>query len=445
MNKPANKTVSQNKSPNGTMTVEEARKAMWLRSNYKPLGQLLDEGYLSRGRLEWAAANAYNPSLRQAAQILLERQEQSLPEPVINKQIETLSTAPSAMPVSVSMTLEQARAIVWPFSPYKGRTIGTLVETKQISLKDLGFAIENAWEERVRQAAITLMLIRLNQAVKEPEPSAGFLHIVSSGRSFSERRQLFLNLVQGLLMGIPFGGAIVGFIWSLARTNWSAPSKPFPDVLKNPLGIAVLIIVLAVFFGLPVIGLVIFNRIMNGLDKRIANHRKGQEGEDSVIAVISQSLDGNWYLFRDLVLPGRSKGDLDAVLIGPSGVWVLEIKTFTGEYRNIGEQWEYRAGNRWKLSKSNPSRQVQNNAIRLSSFLKADNIQQWITPAVVWANPDSPLTVENPTTTVWSLDRLADELGNIWHGETIAEPKRNQIIEKLKKLSKEREQFLNQP
>ncbi|MFN0204016.1 MAG: deoxynucleoside kinase, partial [Bacteroidia bacterium] len=41
---------------------------------------------------------------------------------------------------------------------------------------------ENAWDEKVRKAAIALTLTRLEQAVKEPIPSAGFVHAVSGGR-----------------------------------------------------------------------------------------------------------------------------------------------------------------------------------------------------------------------------------------------------------------------
>ena len=54
--------------------------------------------------------------------------------------------------------------------------MGALVEGKLLSLKDLGYAVENAWDEKVRQAAIALSLVRLNQAVLEPVPPAGFVH-----------------------------------------------------------------------------------------------------------------------------------------------------------------------------------------------------------------------------------------------------------------------------
>ena len=38
-----------------SMSLEEARSVMWLRNNHRPLGELLDEGFLDQRRLEWAA------------------------------------------------------------------------------------------------------------------------------------------------------------------------------------------------------------------------------------------------------------------------------------------------------------------------------------------------------------------------------------------------------
>ena len=176
------------------------------------------------------------------------------------------------------------------------------------------------------------------------------------------------------------------------------------------------------------------DRVLKSLEKQIDNHRLGEEGEDRAVEAIRQSLDGSWYLFRNVVLPGRIRADLDAVLVGALGVWVLEIKSFNGEYRNIGDRWEYRRGSHWKASASNPSRQAEDNAIRLANFLKADDIKQWVTVAVVWANRESLVTVENPATRVWLLDRLPDELGNLWRGQPIPDAKREAIVSKLTKL-----------
>ncbi len=417
--------------------LEEARNVLWVRNYPRPLGELYDEGYLNQSRLEWAARKAFDPCLRQAAQLLL---KQPKPEKPTEKRANKLpfELPDSALPIGI--TLEQARATKWPFRPFQDQSMGMLVETKQLSLKNLGYAAENAWEERVRRAATALMLVRLNQSIEEPAPSAGFIKVVSGGRSYAERKQLQIALIEGVILGTVFGLVIAFGVWGFTRHASTQPAMTLLEAVKSPVGILALAIVIGLV-GAYFLGLYLIDRILlKRLDKQINNYRVGQEGENRVVEVILQTLDGNWSLFRNIQLPGRNKADLDAVLVGPPGVWVLEIKNFSGEYRNIGERWEYRARKRWNLYKKNPNRQVQNGAVRLANFLKADGIQQWVEAVVVWANQESPLTVENPSAAVWPLDRLPDELGNIWQDEKVPLAVRARIVEKLTKLCRRQDE-----
>jgi hypothetical protein len=169
------------------------------------------------------------------------------------------------------------------------------------------------------------------------------------------------------------------------------------------------------------------------IDQTIDAYRKGQEGENKVAEVMNGALNGDWSLFRNVILPGRG-GDLDSVLVGPGGVWVVEIKTLSGKFRNIGDQWECLSGKKWRKVRKNPSQQARKNAARLGGFLKADGIKQWVTPAVVWANPESSLKIENPSVAVWTMDRLEDELGNIQYGRDLADSDRKKISDKLARL-----------
>jgi hypothetical protein len=153
--------------------------------------------------------------------------------------------------------------------------------------------------------------------------------------------------------------------------------------------------------------------------------------------VLHHALDGQWFAFRNPVMPGY-RGDIDVILVGPPGIWALEIKNLSGEHRNVGDDWQVRAGKGWKSTNS-PSAQARRNAGTLAGFLKADHIDQWVNGAVVWANTESPLTVENPSLAVWTLDRLPDELGNIWSGSPMPDPARQRIIEKLSGLCKPEE------
>jgi hypothetical protein len=313
--------------------------------------------------------------------------------------------------------------------------MGALVESKQLSLKDLGFAAEKAWDEKVRQASIALAFMRLEQAVREPTPSAGFMHLVSGGRSYAERKQLFLMLFEGLVLGFLFGAMLLIFVFGIViGTKPNPNAKPLSYFMSTPIGIIALAIAIGILILLIFLSYVVPDILTKRLDKQIDEYRRGQEGEDRVAELIIQALDGNWHLFRNINLPGRNRGDLDLVLVGPPGVWVIEVKNFRGKYRNVGDTWEYRQGKKWKNASSNPSQQAHKNAIRLANFLKADGLNIFVNDAVVWANEESSLTVENPSVAVWKYSRLADELGNIWQGEKFTVSERKKITDKLSKL-----------
>jgi hypothetical protein len=416
------------------MELSEARQVLWLKSNPRPMGELFDEGYLTQERLEWAAKWAYNLRQKEAAQILLvslnTTQEQEQPP----------APTTSSSELQIGVTLEEARSTTWPFNPFKGQAMGDLINSGQLSLKDLGYAIETAWDARVKQSAIALTLARLEQALKEPPPPAGPVQIVSAGKSYAQKQETRLTLIQGLIFGMVFGGALVVFI--ATATNRSETGQNVSISLLSLEGI--LLFFLVIFLGMGFGGLFFWlpEQISKRLEKKIEQYRLGQEGEDLTIQSIAGALDGNWHVFRNVSLPGRNQGDLDIVLLGPSGVWVLEVKNFRGEYRNRGEDWEFRRGNKWLKASVNPSRQAVENAVRLSTFLKADRVDVFVNPAIVWVNQESELGVQNPRVPIWSLERLPDELGNIWQGEKISTENREKISQKLTLLcEKQRKKY----
>jgi hypothetical protein len=415
------------------MDLNEARKVVWIGSNRRPLGELLDIGYLNKERLEWAVAHVNNTKVQQAATVLLGWVKRTAPRSPNRKPVIYPTLKPLLPGLDLKISLEQARAVIWPFPPYKGEPMGPLIESRKLSLKDLGFAIENAWEEKVKQAAIAFSAIRLSQEVKEPLPSKGHVQVISGGRKFSEKRQLSLTLLQGTILGILLGICISVIFYNLEVQQNQSPRLPITAIFPYPIIIISIILFIALIFILLAVFLIIFQLLMNTLDKKIENYRLGQEGEDRIVDKCRILLNGEWTLFRNIILPGR-RGDLDFVLVGPTGVWTLEIKTYIGQFRNIGEQWDCLTAKKWKSIKMNPGQQARKNAGHLGGFLAADGIKVWVNPVVAWANPESPLEVNNPSVAVWPLDRLEDELGNIQEGKKIAEADRKKICEKLTRL-----------
>lgn len=416
------------------MDANEARKVTWLNNYPRPLGELFDEGYLKRSRLAWAIENARDPKLREAAAVLL-AELPAREQAEASKRSATEKAAAKSFDVGIS--LDAARRKPWPFPPHKSEPMGALVDSRQLNLKDLGYAAENAWDDSVRKSAMALMLERLDQIIKEPPPTSGLVEVHSSGRSYSKERETWYTFLQGGLFGILACVTVVLSIW-LMRTliEPPTPGMKLTDVLASPTQTIGLLIGLGIVAAATWLSLRLPDELDRRLQKQISTARRGQEGEDRVLEVILQALDGEWKVFRNLRVPGFKKSDVDLVLVGPPGVWALEVKNLEGEYRNVGDTWQYRHGKAWRASKVHASREARAHASHLAGFLKADGLNVFANPVVVWANPDAALAVDNPSVAVWTLERLPDELGNIWYSKQMPAATRERISDKLDQLCK---------
>jgi hypothetical protein len=234
---------------------------------------------------------------------------------------------------------------------------------------------------------------------------------------------------------------IAGSTW-LIRYSQNPPGAgtPASELFSDPLRSAGTIIGILILAGITWMAIRLPGQIDRRLQRHIDQARRGQEGEDRVLEVILQALDGNWKVFRNVSVPGMKRSDIDVILVGPPGVWALEVKNLKGEYRNIGDTWEIRHGKDWRSSKSQPSQEARAHAANLGGFLKADGIHVFANPAVVWANPESALVVDNPSVAVWTLERLPDELGNIWYSKQIPEAARAKIVDKLTRQCEKQKQ-----
>jgi hypothetical protein len=101
---------------------------------------------------------------------------------------------------------------------------------------------------------------------------------------------------------------------------------------------------------------------------------RGREGEELVTAVLARRLDDRYVLLRNYTpsWPYAAGGDIDALLLGPHGVTVFEIKAWRGEYRCRGEEWWWRPypNADWQEAMGNPVRQALANAERIRAVLR---------------------------------------------------------------------------
>jgi hypothetical protein len=136
----------------------------------------------------------------------------------------------------------------------------------------------------------------------------------------------------------------------------------------------------------------------------------GWEGEKQVAKLLSSKLSDDYILINDLYLRDGG-GDIDHVVLGPNGVFVLETKNWSGNITCNGDQWQ-RLGKR-NFSAS-PSRQVKKNAAKIKHII--DNSQTlrplgiWVESIVVFTNNHASLHLNNPTVPILKTPQLPNHI-----------------------------------
>jgi hypothetical protein len=92
--------------------------------------------------------------------------------------------------------------------------------------------------------------------------------------------------------------------------------------------------------------------------------KSGLVGETKVANNIKMGLDDKYALFNDVILidgSGKKRGNIDHIVVGPTGVFAIETKHTSNKIEYDGVNWDGIRGN--------PSSQAIGNAIRLRKIL----------------------------------------------------------------------------
>lgn len=128
--------------------------------------------------------------------------------------------------------------------------------------------------------------------------------------------------------------------------------------------------------------------------KKYYNYKKGMAGEIQVAEVLG-GLGESFYVFHDLLIKGAG-GNIDHVVVGPTGIFAIETKNYNGKLQCIGDEWR-RLGDgfakSWDIK--SPSIQAKRNAAILANTLRERGISLWVYPLVVFSHPDVELDIKN--------------------------------------------------
>jgi hypothetical protein len=140
-------------------------------------------------------------------------------------------------------------------------------------------------------------------------------------------------------------------------------------------------------------------------------YSSGLQGEKNVADYLNRNLNDDYYLINDLYLQGGG-GDIDHVVLGPTGVFVLETKNWSGNITCNGDNWQ-RSG---KGNVSAPSNQVKRNVAKIRRILdgapQLRGLGIWVEGVVVFTNRHATLHINNPTVAIVKLPQLTSHIAS---------------------------------
>lgn len=169
------------------------------------------------------------------------------------------------------------------------------------------------------------------------------------------------------------------------------------------LGIVCGIIAVILYFAIHIIaGLVVGLVALAGF-RQYFSYSQGQRGEKMLTNVLTGCLNDDYSLINDVRLSERS-GNIDHIVLGTNGIFVIETKNFTGRISCYGDTWKRHSRKNYRkmYSMGSPSRQVKRNAMDLrnmvlsSGLLKQPNL--WVNAVLVIVDkPSLDLQLKNPS------------------------------------------------
>jgi len=163
----------------------------------------------------------------------------------------------------------------------------------------------------------------------------------------------------------------------------------------------------------------------------------GAEGEEKVAGYLNL-LDDKYSVIHDVVLPGRI-GNIDHIVLGSNGIFVIETKNHKGYITCNGDWWKQRKigrrGTPYLGNIGNPSKQVKRNAVLLNRFIQNHfRINLYVNGIVVFTNEAARLKIISPTVAVLRPQELCDFI-QYYRSKTFVDIKLKELETTLKSYS----------
>lgn len=155
--------------------------------------------------------------------------------------------------------------------------------------------------------------------------------------------------------------------------------------------------------------------------RKFSGYKRGYDGEKRVSKILSSNLSDEYSLINDVTL-SDGYGNIDHVVLGPNGVFVIETKNYGGKIFCNGDQWlsQYARKKHGSFNRlvhfelGSPSKQAKRNSLRIKKVIQSSETFRfqriWVEGIVVFANQHADLNINNPTVPVLKIGDLPNSI-----------------------------------
>lgn len=153
------------------------------------------------------------------------------------------------------------------------------------------------------------------------------------------------------------------------------------------------IVVIAISVVIFIVTYILFGTFINNTSQS-ATFKAGFKGEIALKNALRMALSNEYTVFYNISTP---YGDIDALVIGPTGVFAIEAKNHNGYITIDGDNWSRvkvgRGGTVYGADIGSPSLQAKRNANYVRNLLKNEGLDVWVQAVVVLTNPEVKVRV----------------------------------------------------
>lgn len=144
-------------------------------------------------------------------------------------------------------------------------------------------------------------------------------------------------------------------------------------------------ILTGVLWAISFVGLLMINFTRD----KVGIESAGVAGEDKAMKILANGLPDTYFCINNAIIWYENRhNELDLIVIGPSGVYIVEVKNTSGRiFGSYSSKTLQQEKKNETKDMRNPVQQVRTHADILSRFLKANGIRTWVQGVVFFVNP----------------------------------------------------------